>query len=197
VVKNFVSYRIWSFITVFSAAHHWTLSRGTSIHFKSWHHISFRATVIQSEHKRNFPFASALGIFLKSLAPELNWDSFGSTVIEQLPWMANCSTHKLLCCAVVFETSGNQPRCATITRSVSNKIYRLISFLHNSGSVGKATGYGLDAQGLIRSKGKIFLFLIAPRPFVRPNRPPIQWVPGVDFSGDKEAGTWNRPLNFV
>jgi hypothetical protein len=45
------------------------------------------------------------------------------------------------------------------------------------GSVGIATGCGLDGQGLIRGMGKVFLLSTVLRPALGSIQPPIQWVP--------------------
>jgi hypothetical protein len=45
-------------------------------------------------------------------------------------------------------------------------------------------GYGLNGQGFIPSRGKIFLFSTASRPAMGPTQPPIKWVLG-DFLGVK------------
>jgi hypothetical protein len=40
-------------------------------------------------------------------------------------------------------------------------------------------GYGLDGQGSISGKEKIFLFCTASRLALGLTQPPIQWMPGV------------------
>jgi hypothetical protein len=55
-------------------------------------------------------------------------------------------------------------------------------------SVGIATGYGEDGQGLIPERGKIFLFSIESSPALGPTQPTVQWVqwdisPGVKTPG--------------
>jgi hypothetical protein len=49
-------------------------------------------------------------------------------------------------------------------------------------------GYGLDGHSSIPGRSKIFLFSIATRPALRPNQPPIQWVPQALSSGVKRPG---------
>jgi hypothetical protein len=41
---------------------------------------------------------------------------------------------------------------------------------------------------IISRQCKIFLFSTASRPTLGPTQPPIQWVTGGDFPGDKAAG---------
>jgi hypothetical protein len=48
-------------------------------------------------------------------------------------------------------------------------------YLYNS-SVGIVMGSGLDGQGLIPGRGKIFLFAIVSIPALGPTHPPVQWV---------------------
>jgi hypothetical protein len=52
-----------------------------------------------------------------------------------------------------------------------------------------ATGYGLDGQGSIPNRGKIFLFFIVSRPALGPH--PDSYPMGTRdfFTGDKVAGT--------
>jgi hypothetical protein len=50
-------------------------------------------------------------------------------------------------------------------------------------SVGIATGYGPNSQGLIPGRGEIFFFSVASRLTLGPTQPPIQWVPGVKLLG--------------
>jgi hypothetical protein len=45
-------------------------------------------------------------------------------------------------------------------------------------SIGIVTSYGLDDQGSVPGRGKIFLFSAASRPDVGPTQPPVQWVLG-------------------
>jgi hypothetical protein len=56
------------------------------------------------------------------------------------------------------------------------------SFSSRNSSGGIATGYRLDGRGSIPDRGKIFLFSTAFRPPLRPTQPPIQWVPGANFT---------------
>jgi hypothetical protein len=49
-------------------------------------------------------------------------------------------------------------------------------------------GYGLDGQGSISGRGKIFLFSAASRPDLGPTQLPIQWVPGALSPGLKQPG---------
>jgi hypothetical protein len=48
--------------------------------------------------------------------------------------------------------------------------------------------YGLDVQGSIPGRGKIFLFSEASRPALGPIQPPIEWVPGALSLGVKRPG---------
>jgi hypothetical protein len=49
-------------------------------------------------------------------------------------------------------------------------------------------GYGLDGQGSIPGRGKIFLFSTASRPVLGPTQPPIQWIPVVISPGVEQPG---------
>jgi hypothetical protein len=55
-------------------------------------------------------------------------------------------------------------------------------------SVGIVTGYGLDGQDLIPSRGTFFLFSIASRPALGLTQPPIQWVPRTISPGKSDLG---------
>jgi hypothetical protein len=52
----------------------------------------------------------------------------------------------------------------------------MISSIHLQGA-GIAMGYGLESQGLIASRGKIFLLSIASKLALGHTQPPIKWVP--------------------
>jgi hypothetical protein len=53
-------------------------------------------------------------------------------------------------------------------------------------SVGIATGYGLDDRGFESQQGLgSSLFTIVTRPAPEPTQPPIQWVPGALYLGEK------------
>jgi hypothetical protein len=54
-------------------------------------------------------------------------------------------------------------------------------------SVGIATSYGLDDQGVGPGKVKNFLFSKSSRSTLRSTQPPIQWVPGALSPGGKAA----------
>jgi hypothetical protein len=54
-------------------------------------------------------------------------------------------------------------------------------------SVSTATGYGLDGQGPIPGRDKIYLFSTTPIPTLGPTQPPSQWVL-VLFHWGKVAG---------
>jgi hypothetical protein len=58
-------------------------------------------------------------------------------------------------------------------------------------SVGIATGYGLDGQGIESRWGRDFLHLS--RPALGPTQPPVQWIPSLS-RGYKAAGVWRWPL---
>jgi hypothetical protein len=47
-------------------------------------------------------------------------------------------------------------------------------------------GCGLDGQGSIADRGKIFLFAIVSRPAVGPTHPPAHWVPCALSLGEKQ-----------
>jgi hypothetical protein len=51
-----------------------------------------------------------------------------------------------------------------------------------------AAGDGLDGQGSIPGKGKIFIFSTASKSALGPTQPPLQWVPGAIFPGVKRPG---------
>jgi hypothetical protein len=51
-------------------------------------------------------------------------------------------------------------------------------------SVGIATGYGLDARGLIPGRGKVF-FSITSEQALEPTQRPVQWVPRALSAGVK------------
>jgi hypothetical protein len=55
-------------------------------------------------------------------------------------------------------------------------------------SVRVTTGYGLDTQGSIPSRRKLFLFSVTFIPSLGPTQSPIQWVPGTLSSGVKRPG---------
>ena len=54
-------------------------------------------------------------------------------------------------------------------------------------SVGLATRYGLDGQGIESRCGRDFPY--PSRPTLGPTQPPTQWVQGF-FRGGKAAGAW-------
>jgi hypothetical protein len=60
-------------------------------------------------------------------------------------------------------------------------------------SLGIVMGYRLDGQGLIPSRGQIFLFSMVSKLALGPTQPPIQWVPWGDFAGGKVASAWSWP----
>jgi hypothetical protein len=55
-------------------------------------------------------------------------------------------------------------------------------------SVSIATGYGLDDQGSISIRGKIFLSSITSRPALGPVQPPVQWILEAVCLGVKQHG---------
>ena len=59
-------------------------------------------------------------------------------------------------------------------------------------SVGIATHYGLDGQGIEYQWRRNFPNSY--RTALGPTQPPLQWVPGL-FAGDKATGAWRWPLN--
>jgi hypothetical protein len=71
-----------------------------------------------------------------------------------------------------------------------NRLYfgQKCTFKKPDSSVGIKTGYGLDGQGSIPGRGKIFLLSTASRLAVGRIIPPIQWVPGVVSRACKAAG---------
>ena len=57
-------------------------------------------------------------------------------------------------------------------------------------SVGTATRYGLDGEGI--ESWWVGDFPHPSRPAMGPTQPPVQWVPGL-FTGGKAAGAWRQP----
>jgi hypothetical protein len=55
-------------------------------------------------------------------------------------------------------------------------------------SVGIATGCGLDSQGSIPGKGKIFLVSTASTPALGPTQPPTEWLPRTFSPGLRRLG---------
>jgi hypothetical protein len=61
------------------------------------------------------------------------------------------------------------------------------------GSVGKSTGYRVGGRNSIAARLNI-LYSAPSRPALKPTQPPIQWVPGEIYPGDKAAGAWSWHL---
>jgi hypothetical protein len=78
---------------------------------------------------------------------------------------------------------------------------KLLNFRSRDGSVGIATGYGLDDRGgRSSSPGRVknFLFSTSSRPALGSTQPPIQWVPGALSPKVKRPGreaNHSPPLN--
>jgi hypothetical protein len=69
-----------------------------------------------------------------------------------------------------------------------NILFVCILFMSRDSSVDVAMGYGLEGQGLICGKERVFLLSTASRPRLEPTQLPIQWThrtpsPGVKWPG--------------
>jgi hypothetical protein len=99
---------------------------------------------------------------------------------ETLEHINSCldkDSERSVCISSIFKRHGHQ-----------RIILNCLTILSWDSSVGIAVGCGLDSQGSIPGRGKIFLFSTASRPALGPTQPPIQWVPGVISLGVKQPG---------
>jgi hypothetical protein len=62
---------------------------------------------------------------------------------------------------------------------------------------GISMGYGLDSQGWIPGRGKMFLFSTMSRAVLGPTQPPIQWVQGALSQGVKTIAYYNYLISRV
>jgi hypothetical protein len=84
---------------------------------------------------------------------------------------------------------GPRLHCTHVTEDIHGSIdlFRTVSklmMMSQDGSVGIATGFGLDGRGSIPPGQEIFLFTVS-RPALGPTHPPVQYAPGALSLGVK------------
>jgi hypothetical protein len=129
-------------------------------------------------------FSATLAYKQTSSTPDLSFsptDSRSITIV--ISQFTSNKEDKFLACATwpLITVGGNY----NLTIKIIIIIIIIIIGTRDS-SVGIATGYGLDDQGVGSSspcKGKNFLFSTSSRPALGSTQPPIQWVPGVKQPG--------------